>query len=317
VIVVALLLQLQSSGPVDVAGRVMRVQGNDSMVAPGARVVLHRVGREVQGVLDSTIATRDGQFRFRVRPDSGDVLLVSARWHGVEYFAPPVVPGSETLVAVTDTSSRAPVQVAARHIIVGGPASDGARDVIDLIVLRNAGTLTRSGRDSLSGTWSMALPPLVANLRLGDADFARDAFDIHDDSLRLFAPIPPGDRQLFLQYQLAPGARSLDVPLGTDTDTISVLAEEDGLALPDAMARQGFEEMQGRRFARWSGSGNIGTLRIAFPNERELPGWVLPLLIAVLAVPLLWATRRAVARPRSETGGRRSESALDPPSADL
>jgi hypothetical protein len=116
---------------------------------------------------------------------------------------------------------------------------------------------------------------------------------------------------------LAPGARSLDVPLGTDTDTISVLAEEDGLALPDAMARQGFEEMQGRRFARWSGSGNIGTLRIAFPNERELPGWVLPLLIAVLAVPLLWATRRAVARPRSETGGRRSESALDPPSADL
>jgi hypothetical protein len=295
-ILLAMLLQLQSSGPVEVAGRVIRLEGADTLPAGSARVVLHRVGRTAQGPLDSMLAGDDGRFRFRARGDSGDVLLVSGRWHGVEYFAPPVVPGRAVLLQVTDTSSGAPVHIAARHIIVGGPAADGARDVVDLIVLRNAGTLTRTGRDSATGSWSIALPPLVANLVLGDADFASDAFDIHDDSLHLFAPIPPGDRQLFLQYQLAPGAKSLDVPLATGTDTVSVLAEEDDLELSGSMMRQGFEEMQGRRFTRWSGSGDVGTVHIGFPDSGDLPGWVLPALIVVLVLPLIWATRKALRR---------------------
>lgn len=303
-IVVALLLQLQATGPVDVAGRVVRVVGADTLAAAGARVVLHRVGNTRQGPLDSMVAAGDGAFRFRTRADSGDVLLVSARWHDVEYFAPPVVPGSAAMVLVADTSSSVALQVVARHVIIGGPAADGSRDVVDLIILRNAGTFTRARRDSLTGSWSMPLPPLVANLRVGDADFAQDAFDVHDDSLHLFAPVPPGDRQFFLQYQLAPGARSLDLPLDATTDTISVLAEEDDLDLSSGMVRQGFEEMQGRRFTRWSGSGNIGSLRVGFSGNAALPRWLLPLLIAVVALPLLWATRRALARPRTEIGDR-------------
>ncbi len=297
-IALALLLQLQAGGPIEVSGRVVRVAGTDTSAAAAARVVLHRVGRAAQGALDSTTAAVDGRFRFRSRADSGDVLLVSARWHDVEYFGPPVMPGGVVTVQVTDTSSAAPVQVAARHIIVGGPAPDGARDVVDLIVLRNSGTLTRTGRDSITGSWSMAVPPLVANLQVGDADFARDAFDVHDDSLHLFAPIPPGDRQFFLQYQLAPGARALEVPLA-DTDTISVLAEEGDLELSAGLVHQGFEEMQGRRFTRWSGSGKIGTIRIGFPDHDELPGWLLPLLRALMLLALLWGTLTAVSRTGS------------------
>jgi hypothetical protein len=260
-------------------------------------VVLHRVGPGGQGPLDSLVAPGDGTFRFRTRVDSGDVLLVSGRWHGVEYFAAPAVPGSATLLVVTDTSARAPIRVAARHIIIGGPAADGARDVVDLIVLRNDGTHTRVSPDTSAGTWSLPLPPLVANLGVGDADFARDAFDVHDDSLHLFAPIPPGDRQFFLQYQLAPGARSLDVPLVL-TDTISVLAEEADLDLPAAMVPQGSEEMQGRRFTRWSGGGAMTALRIDFPERGVAPGWLLPALVLLVAIPLAWASRRAFARSR-------------------
>lgn len=295
-IALALLLQLQVGGPMEVTGRVVRLEGTDTLAASAARVVLHRVGAAVQGALDSTIAGADGGFRFRASADSGDVLLVSARWHGVEYFAPPLAPGSSVTILVSDTASNVPLRVAARHIIIGGPAADGARDVVDLIVLRNSGSLTRSGRDSLTGSWSMALPPLVANLMVGDADFARDAFDVHDDSLHLFAPVPPGDRQFFLQYQLAPGARSLDVPLSADIDTISVLAEEDDLDLSSGMARQGFEEMQGRRFTRWSGSGSVASIRIGFPGQGDLPRWILPVLIAVVVMPLLWATSKALSR---------------------
>lgn len=299
-IALTLLLQLQASGPVDVPGRVVRVVGNDTMAAIGARVVLHRVGNSAQGPLDSMIVAADGGYRFRASADSGDVLLVSARWHDVEYFAPPVTAGANTLVVVADTSSTAPLRVAARHIIVGGPAADGSRDVVDLVVLRNAGTLTRSGRDSVTGSWSMPLPPLVANLTMGDADFAQDAFDVHDDSLHLFAPVPPGDRQFFLQYQLAPGAIALDIPLGEGVDTVSVLAEEDDLNLSDGMVRQGFEEMQGRRFTRWSGAGSVAAIHIEFDTGGALPRWLLPFLIAVVALPLVWATRKALAKPRPE-----------------
>ena len=292
----ALLLQLQVAGSIVVAGRVARIADGDTVAAAGARVVLHRVGNTVQGPLDSMIAAGDGGFRFQVMADSGDVLLVSGRWAGVEYFAPPVIPGVSILVIVADTASDVPIRTAARHVIIGGPAADGARDVVDLVVLRNADVRTGVGRDSLTPTWSMALPPLVANLALGDADFAEDAFDVHDDTLHLFAPVPPGDRQFFLQYQLAPGAIALDLPLDTGTDTLTILAEEGDLDLSSGMVHQGFEEMQGRRFTRWSGAGSLGHVRVGFGGSRSLPGWLLPLLIAVLALPLIWGTRKALSR---------------------
>ena len=86
------------------------------------------------------------------------------------------------------------------------------------------------------------------------------------------------------------------MPLAPGTDTVSVLAEEDDLELSGTMVRQGFEQMQGRRFTRWSGSGNVGTVRIGFPGNGDLPRWVLPALIVVLVLPMIWATRKALAR---------------------
>ena len=93
-IALALLMQLQVTGPVEVPGRVVRIIGNDTVAASGARVVLHRVGNSAQGPLDSMMVMPDGAFRFRAVADSGDVLLVSARWHDVEYFAPPITAGA-------------------------------------------------------------------------------------------------------------------------------------------------------------------------------------------------------------------------------
>src|SRR5690606_20530397 len=102
VIALALLLQLQVAGPVQVSGQVLRVVEGDSVPAASARVTLHRVGEAVQGAVDSTITGADGRFSFRARIDSGDVLLASARWHGVEYFAEPVVSGVPVRVMVAD-----------------------------------------------------------------------------------------------------------------------------------------------------------------------------------------------------------------------
>jgi hypothetical protein len=296
VIAAALLLQVATA---TVQGDVVRLVGDDTVAAAGARVVLHRVGDSLQGPLDSLRADARGGFRFAVRAalDPTDVLLVSARWHGIEYFAPPVAGTTPVRVVVSDTSGQASVQVAARHLVIGGPAADGTRDVVDLLILRNPGNLTRTGADSLAPTWQMRIPPHVANVQLGDADFARETFDLHGDTLFLTAPIPPGERQFFLQYQIPPGARTLEVPLAPVADTITVLAEEQSLEVSEGLTRQGSETVSGRAFARWSG-GPLAALSLRFPGSRGTPGWLLPVLVAALVGPLLWITGRAIRRPR-------------------
>src|SRR5690606_11288355 len=123
------------------------------------------------------------RFSFTFAPDSGDVLLVSARWGGVDYFGPPAVPGTTMVLMVADTSTTAAVTVAARHVIVGGRSPDGSRDVVDLVVLRNEGSQTRVPGADAEGSWRMLLPPLVANATVGDGDFAPEAFDLHGDTL--------------------------------------------------------------------------------------------------------------------------------------
>lgn len=291
-----LLLQLQAGTPVTITGRAVRIEGADSLPAVGAMMVLHRVGEANQGPIDSMRSGARGVFRFTATRDTGATLLVSGRWHGVEYFAPPL-DGPTVVVVVTDTSTTTPVSVAARHVVIGGPAADGARDVVDLVVLRNAANRTRVGSDSLTPAWSMLVPPLVANLQVGEADFARESFDLHGDTLLLHGPIPPGDRQFFLQYQLAPGARSLELVLRPPVDTLSILAEESDLDIGGGLTRQGTESMAGREFARWSGGGGRD-VTIAFRDARGLPGWILPALIAAFVLPIFWATRRMLARHR-------------------
>ena len=71
-------------------GRVLRARAADSVPVPLARVVLHRVGRNEQGPVDSTIADARGRFAFRFLADTTAIYLLSARHDGVTYFASPV-----------------------------------------------------------------------------------------------------------------------------------------------------------------------------------------------------------------------------------
>lgn len=289
-----LLLLPPQPTPVAVQGRVIRVLGADTLPAANARVVLHAVTPDSQGPVDSVLADVSGRFRLRSEVDSGAILLVSARWHGVEYFAPPVAAGATMTVLVVDTASSQAVQLAARHVILGGPAADGARDVVDLAVLRNPGPYTRvGGGDSLAPSWVLRLPPHVANLTIGDADFSPEAFDLHGDTLSLHAPIPPGERQFFLTYQLAPGARQFEIPLVPRPDTLSLLTEERGLDVAGGLVVMGNETVSGRSFERRAGGADLAqAVRVSLPGGRTVPGWVLPTLIGAVALVLLVATSR-------------------------
>jgi hypothetical protein len=273
------------------------------------RVVLHRVGQRAQGPLDSTRTDAHGRFRFSFRPDTSALYLLSARYQGIEYFSSPVPtrpshPDSSYHILVYDTSSSAPVRLEARHLVVGRPGQSGDRSVLDFLVLRNDGHLTRTSPDSLRPSWSALLPTGSTGLELGESDFSPDAVSRRGDSLIVMAPLAPGEKQLTVQYQLPSGRNALQLPFPERTATVNVLTEENGVIVSGGgLARADSQVIQGRTFQRWSGAMPAGSsIRVLLPQRGQTARRLLGSLVAVVALGLVgaaWYALRPRARPRS------------------
>jgi hypothetical protein len=277
-------------------GRVLRP---DSTAVAGARVVLHRVGQVLQGPLDSTSTDSRGRFRFRFRADTSAIYLLSARYSGIEYFSPPVHtnparPDTAIRIIAYDTSSSAAISVEARHIVVSRPGEDGSRNILDLIVLRNAGQRTRIARDSSRPTWVGALPRGTMGLELGESDVSPEAVGREGDSLIVTAAIAPGEKQLTLEYLAPAGRQVLELPLSEPVAMLNVLAEEsDVIVSGGTLVFADSQTLQGRSFRRWSGAGPAGAvLRVVLPAGRRAPGWILAGLVAAVALALAVAGGR-------------------------
>ncbi|MES2123905.1 MAG: hypothetical protein V4503_04365 [Gemmatimonadota bacterium] len=287
--VVAVLALATPQSQVTLEGRVVRVAGRDTVAVAGVPVILHRVTPAKQGPIDSIRTGSDGRFRFRLVRDSGAIYLTSARWAGIEYFAAPVtfqaaVPDTVSLV-VADTSSSAPITIAARHIVVSAPASDGTRAVLELLVIENAGELTRvAGRGT---SWSLHLPPDAAGVTLGEMDFAADAVEVHRDTVLITAALPPGQRELTLQYQLPAGLRAWTIPVEDSIGAMNVLLEESSARVTGPLVPADSQVVEGRRYFRWQGNAPRGARVLVTFAESGTPSWLLPLLVASLGLGLL------------------------------
>jgi hypothetical protein len=271
-------------------GYVLRV---DSTPVPGARVVLHQVGRETQGPIDSTRSDKRGRFRLTFRPDTTAFYLLSARYAGIEYFSPPVPtnperPDSSIRIAVYDTSSTAPITLEARHLVLTRPGQDGSRSILDLIILRNEGRVTRVAPDTVRPSWSALLPPGTLGLQVSEGDVSLDAVSRRGDTLIVTAAIAPGEKQLTLQYQVPADRRAVELTLDQPGLAINVLTEESsvrvvgpGISLADSQV------IQGRSFRRWTGVVPVaGVVRLLLPDVGATPRWVLAALVAGLAFAL-------------------------------
>jgi hypothetical protein len=267
----------------------------DSSPVRGGRVVLHRVGRGTEGPVDSTRSDQRGRFRFVIHPDTGSLYLLSTRYAGIEYFSPPISPNiarpdTGVRIVVYDTSSSAPVALAARHVVLTRPGTDGSRAVLELLVLRNAGRLTRVTSDTLQPSWSMALPRDVIGFRVGESDVSAEAIAVRRDSLIVSAPLAPGEKELTIQYQVAAGTRVLQLPNGQPGVTMNVLVEERGVSVEaPGLVLADSQVIQGRSFQRWTGVVPRGTIRLSLPSTQPVARWLLPVLVAGLAVGLIGA----------------------------
>lgn len=288
------------------AGRVLRA---DSTPAAGVRVVLHQVGRELQGPLDSVGTDRRGRFGFVFRPDTSALYLLSARFAGIEYFSPPVHtnperPDTALRIVVYDTSSTAPVALQARHLVITQPRGDGSRSVLDLLVLRNEGQVTRVAPDSARPTWSGSLPQGTLGLELGEGDVSPEAVGRQGDSLILTAALSPGEKQITVQYTLPGGRTVMELPFPEPVASVNILAEERAarvgggtLALADSQV------IEGRSFRRWTGGvPGGGVVRVIVPGVARTPQWFLVALVVAVASVLAAAGWYFAVRRRPAPG---------------
>jgi hypothetical protein len=305
----ALLVAISTSSPaqqsVSVAGRVVRV-GSDTVPAPGVRLVLHRVGRSSQGPIDSVVSDRGGRFRLRFNSDTTFLYLLSANYAGIEYFSSPIntnpdIPDTAMVVAVFDTSSTQPVDQVARYLVIRRAAEDGSRSVLDLIVLANDGAATRLSGDTVRPAWVGTIPRGIGPIRIGEADLSADAIAFKGDSIMVFAPIAPGEKQIALEYAIRPGT-PLMLRFSQDSVATNVLVQDAGARVLGAeMMAVDSQVIEGERFDRWVGAphpGEIITVRFDGTGA-GIPAWVLPGMVGLVGAGLLLAVIRRKPRKAS------------------
>jgi hypothetical protein len=302
-----------------VAGRVVLPRAADTVPVPGARVVLHRVGRDAQGPLDSAMADASGRFRFRFRADTSAIYLLSARWGDVEYFSPPVHtnparPDTAMRVVVYDTSSTAPIGVEARHIVVPRAGANGTRSVLDLIVLRNDGRVARVAPDSSRPSWRLVLPPGAGDMEVGEGDLSPDAIVREGDTVNVLAPLAPGQKQLSLEYNVTPVRGRLEFPVGSGGPVNLLVEERSARVSGGTLALTDSQVIEGRSFRRYTGNipaGGSVVLAVGAAGAAAITRVALPVLVGAVAVILAGAAWWLLGRPSRRASALHAEQILD------
>lgn len=272
-----------------VGGTILRLTQVDSIPAGGVLVVLHQVGRDFQGPVDSTSSGVDGSFRFDFIPDTAAVYILSASHAGVQYFSPPVHtnperPDTAILIVVSDTSTTARIEVASRQVVVGAPRTDGTREVIDLVGLENPGWQTRVPGHAQRPTWSTPLSDAVIGFNVGASDFSPEAVFFRNGRVEVLGPIAPGAKDLLLKYLIPASSGNLAFAFADTAREFSLLIEEPDLRVSGpVMEAPEPQVISGRAFRTWRSRPAPGdTIAITFPGA--VPRSSRPLLAALVGV---------------------------------
>lgn len=240
-------------------GRVLRPSSSGRpLPVAGQWIVLHRVGSDRAGPLDSMRSAPDGRFRFRYRPtgDADALYFVSARYRGIAYFSPPlradVVRGDDADVMVYDTTSdTTALRVQGRHLVLSAPRG-ARREVAEIFEIENEDTRTVVAPDSVSPVWSTRLPAEAESASVAPGDVSAAAVVFRSNRADVFAPISPGVRQLVLTYLLPASAFPVSRPLERPASVLEVLLEEPRAEVEGArLAEVAPATIDGRTFRRF------------------------------------------------------------------
>jgi hypothetical protein len=318
---------ITDSGPRLIEGRVAKPVGDSLRGVPGVWVVLHRVGSDTAGPVDSVRSGAAGAYRipYRQLGDERTIYFVSAQYADIAYFSPPLPAGGatedEAEIIVYDTASTGiPVRVQGRHVVVSAAGVDGIRDVVEVYELANESDLTLVSPDDSLPTWSGSLPPGVTDVRIGEGDVAADAMRITGQRLDVVAPIAPGLKSFSLAYRLPPSAFPLRLPIDAPVVSLEVLLEDPGVRIEGAgLAPVASVNIEGRVFRRFTAdsvpAGAVVRAAVPALGQSRTTLYVAIVLIAVMAAMLValarsFRGRGAVGVPASAAPAPRSADAL-------
>jgi hypothetical protein len=234
----AVLLLLQAalpSVPQQVSGRIVRPGTRDIEPVSGVWVVLHRVGPDHAGPLDSVRSDPRGRYAFNyVRTGSDDAIyFVSASYDGIAYFTPPLaegkVSGDDGMVTVFDTTSHpVPMSVRGHHVVVSAVDANGLRSVVEVYDLSNDSSVTRIAPSDTQrdATWQSHIAAGATNFRVSQGDIPAGAVSYANGTVSVYAPIAPGIKQLSYSYTLPAKSFPLSLPLEKETGIYEILIEE-------------------------------------------------------------------------------------------
>jgi hypothetical protein len=201
----------------------------------GAWVVLHRVGPDRAGPLDSIQSDARGRFSFKyARTGSTDaVYFVSAMHGGIAYFTPPLpegkVSGDDGEITVFDTTSgHVPITLQGHHVVVSAVDANARRTVVEVYDLSNDSSVTRiaAGDKPEHATFRARLTPGATDFRVSEGDVSAAAVSQANGVVSVFAPIAPGLKQLSFTYTLPAKSFPLELPVEKNTSVYEILIEE-------------------------------------------------------------------------------------------
>ncbi|MFL5558125.1 MAG: hypothetical protein ACJ794_05780 [Gemmatimonadaceae bacterium] len=234
----AVLLLLQAalpSTPQHVSGRIVRPGASKMDAVSGAWVVLHRVGPDRAGPLDSTLSDARGRYSFNyVRSGSDDAIyFVSASYDGIAYFTPPLADGNVTgddgEITVFDTTSRpVPVSLRGHHVVVSAADANARRSIVEVYDLSNDSSVTRVaiGDTPEGATWRTHITPAATDFKVSQGDISSAAVTYANGVVSVFAPLAPGTKQLSFSYSLPAKSFPLKLPLERETGIYEIMIEE-------------------------------------------------------------------------------------------
>lgn len=279
----------------------------------GAWVVLHRVGPDRAGPLDSLRSDSRGRYSFRyTRSGSEDAIyFVSAMYGGIAYFTPPLaegrVGGDAGEIAVFDTTSRhVPISVRGHHVVVSGVDANALRSVVEVYDLSNDSSVTRvAANDRPEGaTWRARVVPGATNFRVTQSDIPTAAVSYANGLVTVFAPLAPGVKQVSFSYSLPAKAFPLSLPLEARTSIYEILIEEKGGKVSGPNIREVEPvSVEARSFRRFLASdmpaNSVAVIDLPSPPPplaRAVNSLYLVALTLVLGGAMIFALARALRR---------------------
>lgn len=286
----------------------LRVAPQDSVPVAGASVVLHRVGRDLQGPIDSTTTDDVGRFRMSVTVDTTAVFILSASYAGIQYFSSPIHtnpgrPDTMIRLVVSDTASNTLVETASRHVVIGAPATDGTREVVDLVGIANRGLRTRVTGAEQRPTWATPLDPSMIGFHTGASDFSPEAVFYTGGVVEVFGPIAPGEKTLLMKYRIPADAMRWVLAFADTVFDFSLLIED---ASPHVsgplMDAPDSQVIAGRTFRTFRARPTAGdSITVAFPGAVRADGSTALVVLVILTGVALSVAGGVVWRRRTST----------------